>query len=232
MMFDLFQPVAQILPIAVPTTYLRPTPILSITTTTQASYAYQFGPMYCESSIYTQSKTEIYLSQPLSQFNYAQMQPVYIVSAPNQSFPINQQPFSTSSKSIEMEDLSNLKNSTQDLSAFSTDAESEKENKDVQTNIKAAEKADSKLNKRSIKIRKFKTYIPKVPKKAEMVLKRWFMENYHDPYPMQHEKIMLAKECGITVSQVNNWFQNVRKRKEEIPCKFSQEIERALMSQN
>jgi hypothetical protein len=81
------------------------------------------------------------------------------------------------------------------------------------------------------KIRKQKRFLPRLPKKAEKVLNRWYVENYYDPYPMPNERVLLAKECGINVNQLNYWFKKARKRQSEVPCKFSIEIERALLRQ-
>lgn len=87
------------------------------------------------------------------------------------------------------------------------------------------------VQKNSRKIKKTKPDLPKVPKKAEVVLKKWFMENFNDPYPMPNEKVMLAKECGMSINQISAWFKTVRQRQNKIPCKFSVEIERALRNQ-
>ena len=47
---------------------------------------------------------------------------------------------------------------------------------------------------------------------AVETLKRWFSAHSLKPYPTEQEKDELAKEAGITVNQVTNWFINMRKR--------------------
>eukprot|EP00171_Calliarthron_tuberculosum_P014488 IDg14488t1 len=44
------------------------------------------------------------------------------------------------------------------------------------------------------------------------VLNAWFMTNFDNPYPSNAEKSKLALQCGITLSQVNNYFGNRRIR--------------------
>ncbi|RLN82514.1 hypothetical protein BBJ28_00020072 [Nothophytophthora sp. Chile5] len=50
-------------------------------------------------------------------------------------------------------------------------------------------------------------------KTAKTVLRIWFEENLHHPYPTEEEKEWLAANGGITMEQVNNWFINTRGRK-------------------
>ena len=87
------------------------------------------------------------------------------------------------------------------------------------------------IQRNSLKITKQRVPLPKLPAKAEKILKRWFMENYYDPYPNSIERLNLAKDCGLEITQVNNWFKKARKIQADIPCKFSIEIERRLLSQ-
>ena len=47
---------------------------------------------------------------------------------------------------------------------------------------------------------------------AVETLKQWFAAHSSKPYPSEEEKIQLAKETGISVLQVTNWFINMRKR--------------------
>lgn len=51
-----------------------------------------------------------------------------------------------------------------------------------------------------------------LPNKAVKKLKKWFFLNVSHPYPSYAEKEQLAKETGLTHSQVSNWFTNSRKR--------------------
>lgn len=50
-------------------------------------------------------------------------------------------------------------------------------------------------------------------KTAKTVLKTWFDNHLHHPYPTEEEKDMLGLNGGITIEQVNNWFINTRGRK-------------------
>ncbi|KAK1936691.1 Homeobox protein 4 [Phytophthora citrophthora] len=50
-------------------------------------------------------------------------------------------------------------------------------------------------------------------KKSKKLMQDWFEHNLHHPYPTEEEKEWLAREGGITLEQVNNWFINTRGRK-------------------
>ncbi|XP_041941129.1 pre-B-cell leukemia transcription factor 4 isoform X2 [Alosa pseudoharengus] len=49
-------------------------------------------------------------------------------------------------------------------------------------------------------------------KQATEVLNEYFYSHLSNPYPSEEAKEELAKKCGITVSQVSNWFGNKRIR--------------------
>lgn len=49
-------------------------------------------------------------------------------------------------------------------------------------------------------------------KTATEVLNEYFYANLSNPYPTEEVKEELAKKCGITLSQVSNWFGNKRIR--------------------
>ncbi|KAF7256352.1 hypothetical protein EG68_06672 [Paragonimus skrjabini miyazakii] len=49
-------------------------------------------------------------------------------------------------------------------------------------------------------------------KEATEVLNEYFYSHLANPYPSEEAKEELAKKCGITVSQVSNWFGNKRIR--------------------
>ena len=51
-----------------------------------------------------------------------------------------------------------------------------------------------------------------LPKGAKIVLRKWMMEHFVNPYPSEEEKTLLAKKAGISFDQVNNWFINARVR--------------------
>lgn len=45
-------------------------------------------------------------------------------------------------------------------------------------------------------------------------LKEWFASasNWTYPYPDDSEKQRLSRKCGMTITQISNWFRNERKR--------------------
>lgn len=51
-----------------------------------------------------------------------------------------------------------------------------------------------------------------LPERAVSVLRAWLFEHFLHPYPKDSDKIMLAKQTGLTRSQVSNWFINARVR--------------------
>ncbi|KAG7960753.1 hypothetical protein I3843_10G140400 [Carya illinoinensis] len=51
-----------------------------------------------------------------------------------------------------------------------------------------------------------------LPERAVTVLRAWLFEHFLHPYPTDTDKLMLAKETGLSRSQVSNWFINARVR--------------------
>ncbi|KZV48976.1 hypothetical protein F511_09572 [Dorcoceras hygrometricum] len=51
-----------------------------------------------------------------------------------------------------------------------------------------------------------------LPERSVSVLRAWLFEHFLHPYPKDSDKIMLAKQTGLTRSQVSNWFINARVR--------------------
>ncbi|KAL2536080.1 BEL1-like homeodomain protein 1 [Forsythia ovata] len=51
-----------------------------------------------------------------------------------------------------------------------------------------------------------------LPERAVSVLRAWLFENFLHPYPKDSDKHLLAKQTGLTRSQVSNWFINARVR--------------------
>jgi len=47
---------------------------------------------------------------------------------------------------------------------------------------------------------------PKLNESAKKYLENWFNEHFENPYPTDAEKKKMARECGLRVNQVNNWF--------------------------
>ncbi|EXB38411.1 BEL1-like homeodomain protein 1 [Morus notabilis] len=51
-----------------------------------------------------------------------------------------------------------------------------------------------------------------LPERAVSVLRAWLFEHFLHPYPKTADKVILAKQTGLTRSQVSNWFINARVR--------------------
>ncbi|KAJ0976668.1 hypothetical protein J5N97_012142 [Dioscorea zingiberensis] len=51
-----------------------------------------------------------------------------------------------------------------------------------------------------------------LPERSVSVLRAWLFEHFLHPYPKDSDKIMLAKQTGLSRGQVSNWFINARVR--------------------
>ncbi|XP_027354608.1 BEL1-like homeodomain protein 7 isoform X2 [Abrus precatorius] len=51
-----------------------------------------------------------------------------------------------------------------------------------------------------------------LPDSSVSILRAWLFEHFLHPYPKDSDKIMLARQTGLTRSQVSNWFINARVR--------------------
>ncbi|XP_068333279.1 BEL1-like homeodomain protein 3 [Pyrus communis] len=51
-----------------------------------------------------------------------------------------------------------------------------------------------------------------LPESSVTILRAWLFEHFLLPYPKDSEKIMLARQTGLTRNQVANWFINARVR--------------------
>ncbi|VAH87350.1 unnamed protein product [Triticum turgidum subsp. durum] len=51
-----------------------------------------------------------------------------------------------------------------------------------------------------------------LPESAVSVLRAWLFEHFLHPYPKDSEKVMLARQAGLSRGQVSNWFINARVR--------------------
>ncbi|CAG0880084.1 unnamed protein product [Darwinula stevensoni] len=60
-------------------------------------------------------------------------------------------------------------------------------------------------------------------KQASEVLNEYFYSHLSNPYPSEEAKEELARKCGITVSQVSNWFGNKRIRYKKNIAKAQEE---------
>jgi pre-B-cell leukemia transcription factor 1 len=60
-------------------------------------------------------------------------------------------------------------------------------------------------------------------KQATEVLNEYFYSHLSNPYPSEESKEHLARKCGITVSQVSNWFGNKRIRYKKNVAKAQEE---------
>ena len=53
---------------------------------------------------------------------------------------------------------------------------------------------------------------PVLPKHASNILNSWLCNRLENPYPTDHEKTALVLKTGLTMTQINNWFINARRR--------------------
>ncbi|XP_042443704.1 BEL1-like homeodomain protein 7 isoform X1 [Zingiber officinale] len=51
-----------------------------------------------------------------------------------------------------------------------------------------------------------------LPESSVSILRAWLFEHFLHPYPKDSEKLMLARQTGLSRSQVSNWFINARVR--------------------
>ncbi|KAK6778396.1 hypothetical protein RDI58_025114 [Solanum bulbocastanum] len=51
-----------------------------------------------------------------------------------------------------------------------------------------------------------------LPERAVTVLRAWLFDHFLHPYPTDSDKVMLAKQTGLSRNQVSNWFINARVR--------------------
>ncbi|CAH2051627.1 unnamed protein product, partial [Thlaspi arvense] len=51
-----------------------------------------------------------------------------------------------------------------------------------------------------------------LPDSSVLVLRAWLFEHFLHPYPKDSDKIMLARQTGLSRGQVSNWFINARVR--------------------
>jgi len=51
-----------------------------------------------------------------------------------------------------------------------------------------------------------------LPKEATDLLKGWLLEHVYKPYPTEDEKLKLIAQTGLTMTQLNNFFTNARRR--------------------
>ncbi|GAV72114.1 Homeobox_KN domain-containing protein/POX domain-containing protein [Cephalotus follicularis] len=73
-----------------------------------------------------------------------------------------------------------------------------------------------------------------LPESSVSVLRAWLFEHFLHPYPKDSDKIMLARQTGLTRSQVSNWFINARVRlwKPMVEDMYKEEFAGAEMDSN
>ncbi|KAE9588361.1 hypothetical protein Lal_00002722 [Lupinus albus] len=73
-----------------------------------------------------------------------------------------------------------------------------------------------------------------LPESSVSILRAWLFEHFLNPYPKDSEKIMLARQTGLSRNQVANWFINARVRlwKPMIEDIYKEEFGDAEMSNN
>ncbi|KAJ0010293.1 hypothetical protein Pint_34761 [Pistacia integerrima] len=73
-----------------------------------------------------------------------------------------------------------------------------------------------------------------LPESSVSILRAWLFEHFLHPYPKDSDKIMLARQTGLTRSQVSNWFINARVRlwKPMVEEMYKEEFAEAEMDSN
>ncbi|CAL0332655.1 unnamed protein product [Lupinus luteus] len=73
-----------------------------------------------------------------------------------------------------------------------------------------------------------------LPESSVSILRAWLFEHFLNPYPKDSEKIMLARQTGLTRNQVANWFINARVRlwKPMVEDMYKEEFGDSEMSSN
>lgn len=51
-----------------------------------------------------------------------------------------------------------------------------------------------------------------LPRITTNMLKAWLYDHYHHPYPSDAEKETMSKQFKLSLTQINNWFINARRR--------------------
>ncbi|ERN01244.1 hypothetical protein AMTRI_Chr03g53280 [Amborella trichopoda] len=70
-----------------------------------------------------------------------------------------------------------------------------------------------------------------LPESSVSILRAWLFEHFLHPYPKDSDKLMLARQTGLSRSQVSNWFINARVRlwKPMVEEMYKEEIGEAEM---
>lgn len=51
-----------------------------------------------------------------------------------------------------------------------------------------------------------------LPQKSKKIMMEWLLEHADCPYPSRAEKEALRLQTKLTITQINNWFTNARRR--------------------
>lgn len=51
-----------------------------------------------------------------------------------------------------------------------------------------------------------------LPEESISILKQWLFEHKQHAYPNEEEKLLLKEKTNLTLTQINNWFTNARRR--------------------
>lgn len=51
-----------------------------------------------------------------------------------------------------------------------------------------------------------------LPEESTTILKQWLFEHKQHAYPNEEEKLQLKEKTNLTLTQINNWFTNARRR--------------------
>lgn len=99
-----------------------------------------------------------------------------------------------------------------------------------QDSLRGLMEGSSRLECMDTQIRQHSAWRPQrgLPERSVSVLRAWLFDHFLHPYPKDTDKIMLAKQTGLTRSQVSNWFINARVRlwKPMVEEMYTEEVNR------
>ncbi|XP_052173404.1 BEL1-like homeodomain protein 9 [Diospyros lotus] len=145
-------------------------------------------------------------------YYYQQMQAV-VASFESVAGLSNAAPFANLALKAMSKHFRNLKNAITDQLQFTSKAQNYKKDENP-----GFGNPDNLYSQRPAQNSKFLEHQPVwrpqrgLPERAVTVLRAWLFDHFLHPYPTDTDKLMLARQTGLSRSQVSNWFINARVR--------------------
>ena len=70
--------------------------------------------------------------------------------------------------------------------------------------------------------KKINTGQPNLPARAKNVLETWMLDNQHNPFPTEDQKMLFVEDTGMSLAQINDWFTNSRRARRQKGLKTAQ----------